>query len=410
MGTGLEVRWLGARAWLAAAGLLVGLMAVASPSAQAQAQAAAGPAGGRFPIPAAAGDQVGQQVAISGRTAVIGAPGVNDGRGAVYVFVRSGKTWQRQATLWDPRRRANEGFGDRVAVSSTSSGTFVLVGAPGQGLPEQAYVFARSGNTWYRQATLAGPSGSVYDDNDDFGNTVALSGDTALVSITQAETDLAGGIYVFARSGKTWHRQAILTDPNGPSEINFGGSIAVSGATIVAGAPSIGCAFVFARSGQKWTVQATLLETGPAAACNAEPSNSFGASVAVSGSTAIVGDPDVNDGSGVAVVFTRSGTTWSRQTQLTDPHSADLEGFGSSAAVSGTTALVGAPLASPCGRVYEFTRSNATWRERARLVNPGCSSSNDYFGLSVAESGSTALIGAPAKNEGAGAAYWQTLP
>ena len=403
MGTGLLGRWLVPRAWLALAGLLAGVVVLALPSTGA----AAAPAAGRFPIPAVSGDQVGWQVAISGTTAVIGAPGANGGRGAVYVFVRSGNSWQHQATLVDSRQRANAAFGAAVAVSSTRSGTFVLVGAPGQGLPEKAYVFARSGTRWFQQAALAGPSGSVYDDNDAFGTTVALSGNTALVSIIQGETDLSGGIYVFARSGKTWSRQAMLTDPNGPSEINFGSSIAVSGASIVVGASDRGCAFVFARSGQKWTVQATLVQTGEAA-CPAEASNSFGSSVAISGSTVIVGD---NDGSGVAVVFTRSGTTWARQAELTDPDRAGLAGFGTSAALSGATALVGAPFqaSTRCGTAYEYTRSGATWRERASLVNPGCSG-NDEFGLSVAESGSTALTGAPGLNKGAGAAYWQTLP
>jgi hypothetical protein len=401
---GSRGRWFAVRAWLALAGLLVGIVVLALPSAEAT----AAPAAGRFPIPAVSGDQVGARVAISGATAVIGAPGVNGSRGAVYVFVRSGNTWQHQATLLDPRRKANEGFGATVAVSSTSSGTFVLVGAPEQSIPEQAYVFARSGKTWSRQATLAGPSGSVYDSNDDFGYAVALSPTTAVVSTNQDEPNLSGPIYVFTRSGKAWHRQAILDDPDAGSEMNFGGSVAVSGASIVVGASERGCAFVFARSGQKWIVQATLVQPGEVAACPAEPSNSFGSSVAISGSTVVAGDPAANDGSGVAVVFTRSGTTWSRQAELTDPNSADLEGFGSSAALSGVTALVGAPLASPCGRAYEFTRSGVTWREQARLVNPGCSD-HDEFGWSVAESGSTAVIGAPGK-KGAGAAYWQTLP
>jgi hypothetical protein len=131
--------------------------------------------------------------------------------------------------------------------------------------------------------------------------------------------------------------------------------------------------------------------------------------VAISGSTAVIGA----DGAlmGKAFVFTRSGTTWSRQAELTDPHSADDDDFGWSAALSGGTALVGAPftMTRHCGTGYEYTRSGATWRERAELVNPGCSN-DDQFGFSVAESGGTALIGAPGRNKGAGVAYWQTLP
>jgi hypothetical protein len=406
MGTGLRGCWIAARAWFGLAGLLVGVMVVALPSAEAAAAPAA--AAGRFPIPAAAGDAVGQQVAISGATAVIGAPGVNGGRGAVYVFVRSGKTWQHQATLQDPRRSANEYFGSAVAVSSTRSGTFVLVGAIGQGLPEQAYVFARSGKTWYRQATLAGPSGSPYDGNDGFGSSVALSATTALVSTIQSQTNGLGGIYVFVRSGEAWHRQAILLDPDTTGEDNFGASVAVSGAYVVAGAPNIGCAFVFVRSGQKWAAQATLLPTGEVAACPNEPPYDLGSSVAISGSTVVIG---ADAGPNAAFVFTRSGTTWSRQAELTDPHSATGDDFGWSAALSGGTALVGAPFqaSTHCGTAYEYTRSRVTWREQASLVNSGCSG-NDQFGFSVAESGGLALTGAPGKNKGAGAAYWQTLP
>jgi hypothetical protein len=399
MGTGLRGRWLAAGAWLAAAGLMV----AALPSAQA----ATAPEAGQFPIPAKAGDAVGQQVAISGATAVIGDPGVDGSRGAVYVFVRSGKTWQHQATLQDPRQSTDEYFGSSVAVSSTSSGTFVLVGALGQEFPEQAFVFARSGTTWSRQATLAGPSsGST---SDGFGDAVALSATTALVSTIQGLYNSSGGIYVFVRSGDTWHQQAILRDPQGGQNANFGGSVGVSGATIVAGAANYGCSYVFVRSGQKWAVQATLTPAGEVAGCPIKPPYGLGTSVAISGSTMVLGDD--YPARGVAYVFTRSGTTWSRQAELTDPQGAADDDFGGSAALSGSTALVGAPFqySSHCGTAFEYTRSGTTWREQAALVNSGCSD-NDLFGDSVAESDGLALVGAPGLDKGAGAAYWQTLP
>ena len=92
-----------------------------------------------------------------------------------------------------------------------------MIGAPGvDGGRGTVYVFARSGKTWQHQATLAGPSsGSPYDSNDDFGYAVALSATTAVVSTNQDDPNLGAPIYVFARSGKTWHRQAILDDPDG---------------------------------------------------------------------------------------------------------------------------------------------------------------------------------------------------
>jgi hypothetical protein len=404
MVTGLRGPGLAARALLALFGL-TGVIALALPAADA----ATAPQSGRLPIPAAAGDLIGDKVAISGSTAVVGAPGAGGGLGAVYVLVRSGTTWHLQATLRDPRQRANEDFGAAVAVSSTASGTFVLVGAPGQGLPESAYVFARSGKRWYRQATLAGPAGSIFDGSDDFGLAVALSSTTAVVSTNQAETDLDGPVYVFVRSGKTWHRQAILDSPQ-PSEMNFGGSVGISGGYIVVTASNRGCAVVFARSGRKWALQATLVDTGTAAACPAEADGSgFGYSAAISGSTVVIGTSPQSDTSGEAVVFTRSGTTWSRQTELTDPRAADGVGFGASVALSGDTAVVGAPFpTSHCGSAYAFTRSGTTWSHGTGLARHGCSAS-EHFGASVAESAGTALAGAPGKGAG-GAAYWQTLP
>lgn len=73
--------------------------------------------------------------------------------------------------------------------------------------------------------------------------------------------------------------------------------------------------------------------------------------------------------------------------------------------------LVGVPRAglSRCGTAYEYTRSGATWRERAQLANPNCTT-KDYFGFAVAVSGKTAMSGAPGKNNSAGEVYIQALP
>jgi hypothetical protein len=434
-------------AWLGLAGLVATVALLATPAAAAAAPAsAAGPAHAQSPSRAmtlaqapaalqaaarqvlsgsgtsaavttlpgpAPGDGFGTSLAISGATALIGAPGVNAGRGAVYIFTRSGKAWSHQATLHDLRNHAGDNFGSAVAVSSTAAGTFALVGADGQGAPERAFVYQRSGTAWHLQAKLAGPSGSIYDANDDFGLAVAMTSTTAVVSTNTPETNSSGGIYVFVRSGATWHRQAILYNPTGPDQGAFGASVAISGSTIVAGAFVLDCAFVFTRSGQEWATQATLNASGEVAACPTPvPGNGFGASLAISGSTVVIGADGASRG--VAYAFTRSGTAWSRQATLTDPHGADGDLFGYAVALSGARIVVGAPFTNfpapeHCGTAYEYTRSGETWRERAELANPGCSDGDD-FGRSLAILGTTALIGAPGVHNGAGAVYQEVLP
>jgi hypothetical protein len=405
-----------------AAGLSRGVTLAQAPAAlQAAARGALGrPAAGSSVTPRSAtkpapGDRLGASVAISGATAVVGAPGVHGGRGAVYIFTRSGHTWSQQATLNDPRQRTNDNFGSAVAVSSTASGTFALIAAQGQGSPDRAFVYARSGKSWRRQATLAGPSGSPYVGGFEFGWSLAISSTTAVVATIQNQLNGLGGLYVFARSGTAWHRQAILLDPdeNGGNG-NFGGSVAVSGATIVAGAPDNGCAFVFARSGQTWATQATLTKQGEAAGCPNSGAGGFGSAVTISGSTAVIGAdgaPAYSD-RGVAYVFTRSGATWTRQATLRDPRGASGDEFGWAVAMSGARVLVGAPFKAAsrhCGTEYEFTRSGRAWHERSEVINPGCANGDD-FGWATAISGRTVMIGAPGVHKNAGAAYQQVVP
>jgi hypothetical protein len=106
-----------------------------------------------------------------------------------------------------------------------------------------------------------------------------------------------------------------------------------------------GAAYVFTSSGSTWTQQAKLTASDGAA------NNDFGFSVALSGSTALVGAFGNNSGTGAAYVFVRSGSTWTQQAKLASSGG----GFGNSVTLSGSTALVGAPLnPSHIGAAYVF--------------------------------------------------------
>ena len=126
--------------------------------------------------------------------------------------------------------------------------------------------------------------------------------------------------------------------------------------------------------------------------------------MALSGSTALVGATDkaVNGHTyaGVAYVFTRSGSTWSQQAKLTASDATDNDYFALSVALSGDTALIGANSKTvdsnaEAGAAYVFTRSGGVWSQQSELTALDAAA-GDLFGDSVALNGDRALVGSPA--------------
>ena len=218
-------------------------------------------------------DLIGTSVAVSGDTVVVGAPGESSNATGVN--------------------------GDQTNNSALNSGA--------------AYVFVRNGTTWTQQAYL---KASNTDNSDSFGASVAVSGDTVAVGAENEDSNAtgingdqtnnnaanAGAVYVFVRNGTSWTQQAYLKASNTDPDDSFGFSVAVSSDTVVIGAVfessnatgvngdqadnsagMAGAAYVFGRNGTTWTQQAYLK------ASNTDPSDVFGASVAISGDTVVVG-------------------------------------------------------------------------------------------------------------------------
>jgi hypothetical protein len=352
----------------------------------------------------AAMDLFGTSVALLGNTALVGAPGdaigANSEQGSAYVFVHDGTTWSEQAQL-----TASDGMaGDYFGVSVALSGDTALVGAyehdVGTNINQGAvYVFLRSGMTWMQQAKLTASDGAAVDH---FGISVALSDDTALVGAYGDDVeanDGQGSAYVFTRSGMTWTQQEKLTASDGAPYDRFGGAVAISGDTALVGAfednigmkRDQGSAYVFVRSGTSWIQQAHLTDS------QGDVGDFFGRSVAISGNTALVGADWDDAGTGSASVFVRDGTAWSEQGHLTAWDGAEQDWFGISVALSDDTALVGAygddVGINGQGSAYVFMRSGTTWAERAKLTASD-GAWEDSFGRSVALSGHTALVGA----------------
>lgn len=293
-----------------------------------------------------------QDTAAVGVSRVFGAP--EDVAGAVYVFVRDDGSWPQQARLVG-------GETDRVAFGASVAvqGERLVAGEPGISNPPikgRVRVFERSGGVWSPQAVIQASDGTL---DNGFGSSVLLSGDVLLIGAPNADVGIetgGGAVYVFTNSGGTWSQQAKVTAPIPAKLAGFGRSIALSGNTLVVGAVGgRGAAYVFALVGGVATLQATLVPSNPDAM-----SSSYGRAVAISGAgdRIVVSQDygDFNDPNGRAFVFLLAGPGWSPGVELTGATAslpqASGDGFGRSLAMSGETILVGAPADGSAGAVY----------------------------------------------------------
>lgn len=208
-----------------------------------------------------------------------------------------------------------------------------------------------------------------------FGNSVAMDADTAVVGAFNEGG--SGAVYVFKRTAGSWAQEAYIKAPNADAGDSFGASVAISGDTLVVGATS-------------------------------EDSDS---DVIINGTTADAGNTAGQ--AGAAYVFKRSGTTWAQEAYLKAPNSDANDLFGFSVGISGDTIAVGAPgersnqvtinngsgasgdnsLAASGGAVYVFKRTGVNWAQEAYIKPSNCGS-GDEFGYSIAIDTDTIAAGA----------------
>ncbi|MGE0127865.1 MAG: putative Ig domain-containing protein [Blastocatellales bacterium] len=369
-----------------------------------------------------AGDYLGHAVALSGNTALVGAPFDNLSRGAAYVFVRNGGKWTQQARLTAQDGASFDHFGYAVALD----GDYALIGTvygPGGANPDQgaAYVFVRGGTTWSQQARLnAGDGGGP----SHFGAAVALDGQTALIGAHQSQirpsASRTGAAYVFTRNGAAWTQQARLSASDSAADDQFGFSVALDGDTALVGAPADnvgananqGSAYLFTRSGASWTQRQRLdgSRVGPAA------NDQFGIAVALSGEKALIGAHLYgSDDHGEVFDFRRDATGWTHGSLLSAPNPTAGGHFGVSVALDADTAVVGAalgPFAPGADQRSAYVFVQRGDYELVRRFGPELGSANDGFGYAVALDGDTVLVGAyrgDATANDQGAAYVFTL-
>ena len=373
----------------------------------------------------------GNSVAMSsdGNTLVVGAPyesggatGVNGNQndnaayasGAVYVFVRQGGAWVQQAYVKASNAEQSDHFGASVALSRDgntmavtshweSSAATGVNGDQRDNSIRQAgavYVFTRTGTTWTQQAYVKASNtgrpgeGDMPGDGDQFGYSVALSGDGNMLAVGAISEDSAaqqvngdqeddsqqsaGAVYVYARTAGAWTQQAYVKGSHLETGDMFGFAVALDfdGDTLVAsafdergsartingphdnGANGSGALYVFTRRNGAWTQQAYVKGS------RTEATDQLGYVVAVSddGNTIAsgAGDEDCltpginppgcdNDSPplgaaniwvGAAYVFVRSGDTWTEQAFIKANNPRPYNSFGVKLALSGDGATL----------------------------------------------------------------------
>jgi hypothetical protein len=324
---------------------------------------------------------------------------------------------------------------DQLGFSVAISGDTVVAGAPTDDIGAKmdqgsAYVFVKPASGGW-PATLSQAAKLVASDgagNDQFGTSVAVSGDTVVVGARLKDTVTAdrGAAYVFVKPGAGWSgtltQNAKLLASDGVASDFFGTSVGISGDTVAVGAigddigtaADRGSAYVFVKPGGGWA--GTLTQTSKLTASDGLASDFLGWGVGVSGDTVVAGAPGDDTGSNVnqgsAYVFVRPGATWpATMTQnakllASDGAGGDVLGGTTTASpgpvsISGNTIAVGAPLDdvgsnADQGSVYVFVKPGGGWSgtpSQAAKLTASDGAASDALGWSVSISGNRVVAG-----------------
>lgn len=269
----------------------------------------------------AAGDSIGtnqeHSVATAGEQAVLGAAGALNAddvpTGAAYVYGRDDDNWTLETTL----RPDDLGESDAFGVAAAGAEDLLLIGAARQDSSDgefagAVYVFTEQNGEWQQSRKLVADDAGAHDI---FGFDISLGNDMAAIGAPYASTSdggRSGAAYLFEHTGSDWAQISKLAADESEQGDNFGTTVALSGDVLIAGAPNrpgpdgeeVGAAYAFHHN-DDWEQMVKLL------ADDSNERDRFGASVAVDGREAIIGAPqkepvdqDVRStGAGKAYVF-----------------------------------------------------------------------------------------------------------
>ncbi|QDV07749.1 hypothetical protein Poly30_32810 [Planctomycetes bacterium Poly30] len=320
--------------------------------------------------------EYGFSVAMSDSLAVAGAPGSQE----VNVYARSGGAWSLVQTI-----TPNGGPVAEFGYSLDIEGDLLVVGAKAANVAQVFRLDPMTGQFGF-EVQLTG-SDIVADEA--FGQDVSIEAGTVFVAAAGDDPNgpRSGAVYVFSGSGSTWTETYRLFPPDGEAGEFFGVAIDTEGDTLVVGAlfdddggTSVGSAYVYDNSGfAGWSLSQKLQ------ASDGAPNDFFGVSVAVDGTTAIIGsegDDDNGQFSGSAYVFERDASlAWTEAVKLLAPDGFTNDDFGFAVAIEGTTVDVAARAHQSAGAVYRFDLSVGTDAiAKYRSLNP---TPGETFGSAV---------------------------
>ena len=334
-----------------------------------------------------------------------GAPG--SGAGAVTVYPRGTNGIGTPVTLTPSNPQDGSSFGSANTIDVR--GNITLVGAPGTGSGVGALtVFNGTGSYALRPFAFdSSMNGTVEPSNlaTRFGTGASIISDGFYVVGNSATDANLHQLYTFRQRGPGWSSNDGLTNAPAPiATAKLGRSVAISGSTAVLGAPDFGnhgAVLIFNNIGSirepRWELQAQLEAPG------FRTGDQFGASVALDGDNLIVGSPGRNDASGGVSFYQRLDGVWTPKHQLNG--STSNERLGSSVSIFGDYAAAGAPgLSNAATYVYEKLRGAWSLDTILSTLEPG-----DKFGTSVYVDASTLFIGAPENTSSKGAVFLYTL-
>lgn len=324
-----------------------------------------------------ANHRFGDALAIDGDTIIVGAQGADPGgstrQGAAYVFVKPASGWvnaTETAKLIPTDGALNDLFGNAVSIR----GDTVVVGAWGAdlgGLNHGAvYVFERPGSAWVNTNEVAKLTASDAEEHDWFGSGVAIDGDAIAVGEPTASPPTSpfsigpGSVYVFERPASGWvsaTETAKLTASDGANGAALGGTVSLSGDTVVAGALGAlpnGAAYVFVKSQAAWQ---DGTETAKLTASDGAADDGFADCVFIDGGTVLIGAPSKDllcSDQGAAYLFEEPSTGWAsgvETARLVASDGAVGDSFGESVSARAGTFVVGSDRGfNPGSAVYVF--------------------------------------------------------
>ena len=355
-----------------------------------------------LPSDGASSNRFGYSTAISGDVALVGAYLDDDNgadSGAAYIFRWNGSNWVEEQKLLPSDGAADDYFGYSVSIS----GDVALVGTyldDDNGADSgAAYIFRWNGSNWVEEQKLL-PSDGAADDY--FGLSVSISGNIALIGAYGDDDNgsSSGSAYIFRWNGSNWIEEQKLLASDGAGGDNFGRSVAMGGDVALVGAygdddngSSSGSAYIFRWNGSNWIEEQKLL------ASDGADYDYFSYSVSISGNVVLVGtynDDDNGSSSGSAYVFRWNGNIWEEEQKLFPSDGTESDRFGYSVSINGDVALIGAYLndenSDNSGSAYVFRWNGTSWVEEQKLVASD-GGTYDYFGYSVSISEYWALVG-----------------